>query len=174
MAITKEFSLQNTTVEIFDNSTGGQQTALNTLRTSIKAATTDALRVAAYDVYFTAPVSKVIGGTGILATAPAQVDGYFAGTWTKSGQSGTFSSTGSIATGITANFFLSSGTPASINLDAADLTFTSGNSDKGTITVTSAVTSLLFAGFTRGTYSIKHLTVNFNLDNVKDVFAQQG
>jgi len=147
MAISTPFSSQNTTIEIFNDAA-----ATSTLVTAIKAALAGSNKQAdlktAYDNFFVASVSKTIGGTGILATAPAQVDGYFSGTWTKSGQSGTFRSTGSIATAITANFYLTSGTPASINLDAADLTFLTGNSDKGTITVTSAVTSLLFAGVT--------------------------
>jgi len=150
MAISTPFSSQNTTIEVFNDSA-----ATATLTAAIAAAlalsTTSAKQAAlkvAYDNFFVASVSKTIGGTGILATAPAQADGYFSGTWTKSGQSGTFSSTGSIATAITANFYLTNGTPASINLDAADLTFVTGNSDKGTITVTSAVTSLLFSGVT--------------------------
>lgn len=149
MAITKPFSSQGTTIEIFSNPSA--QTTLETAVASAMQIADTATKLtalkAAYTNFFSGgTLSKTIGGTGILATAPAQADGYFSGTWSKSGQSGTFSSTGSTATAITANFVLNSGTPASINLDAADLTFLTGNADKGTITVTSAVTSLLFTG----------------------------
>jgi hypothetical protein len=147
-ALTTPFSSQNTTIEIFEADTD----ALTTAIASALALSTNSLRQAAlkvaYDAYFVGSLSKTIGGTGILATAPAQADGYFSGTWTKSGQSGTFSSTGSTATAITANFYLSSGTPASIDLAATDLTFNTGNADKGTITSSGAVTGLLFSGAT--------------------------
>lgn len=147
--INKNFSSQNTKLEVFKNPTA--QAILNAAISSANALldvdAKKAALIAAYTAFFTAPVSKTIATTGLVTTdSKVQNDGYFSGTWSKSGQSGTFSSVSCTATAITANFFLASGTPASINLDAADLTFLTGNADKGTITTTSAVTGLLFSG----------------------------
>ena len=141
MAITKEFSLQNTTVEIFDNSTAGQQTALNTLRASIKAATNDAGRVSAYNTFFAdGSTLGVQSGAFTITTTGAtvsNVDGFYAGTWSNAQGSGTWISTTATATAITCLLTVASGTiSGTLTLAFTDLgaTFTSGNSAKGTPT----------------------------------------
>lgn len=143
MAITQEFSLQNTTVEIFDNSTGSQQSAMTTLRAAIRAASNDAGRVTAYDVFLTQSTttgSLTVVGTGFTTSS---VDGSLQGTWTQtsSGATGTWSANNvSSATAAVATITgITSGTPTSVTAATTGFTYTITT---GTGAVTAASTAI--------------------------------
>jgi hypothetical protein len=152
MPITSEFSLQNSTVEVFDNSTTAQQTALNTLRTAIKNATTDMARVSAYNTFFgTTGVGGLQSGTITITTAGATANASYAGTWANASGSGFWISTAATATSITATLYATSGTVATpLTLALADLSnyWTSGNATKGT--PSAVTTSVTLAAATGG------------------------
>ena len=156
MAITTPFSSQNSTIEIFNDST-----ATATLTTAIASAlalsTTSAKQAAlkaAYDTFFSGgTVTATILSDLTSPTAEMQADGYFQGTFTYGTgatlQSGTFRSLSVDATSgdINAEFTLTTyGGTAGTNppsFTPASLTFTVNNSSKGTI---GALPTLDFAG----------------------------
>ena len=152
MAVNTEFSLQNTSVEIFDNSTVAQQTALSTLRAAIKVATTDAARVTAFNTYFAdGTVGGLQSGSISITTTGATANASYAGTWANASGSGFWVSTAATTTTITANLFVTSGSPTSpLTLALTDLGsyWTSGNATKGT--PSAVTTSVTLAAATGG------------------------
>ena len=151
MAITSEFSLQNTTVEIFDNSTAPQISALNTLRTAIKNAANNAARITAFNTFFaasgTVTATATITVTGGSTAAAAQVEGYYTGTFTISGGiSGTWYSTSSAATTVTAVLVPTTGTLSAGSGSLASVATTSTNTPTTTVSGTYVATSQTGAG----------------------------
>ena len=153
MAITQEFSLQNTTFEIFDNSAGGQRSALAQLRTDIKAASNDAGRVAAYNTFFTQASttgSLAIVGTGFITST---VDGSLQGTWTQtsSGATGTWSASNvSSATAAVATVTsITSGAPTTVSAATSGFTYAITTGTGAITAVSTAIT--ITAGTGTGT-----------------------
>lgn len=151
MAITSEFSLQNTTVEIFDNSTSTQQTALNTLRTSLKTASTEALRVSAFNTFLaasgTVTATASITVTGGATTPAAQVEGYYTGAFTIAGGiAGTWYSTSSTLTAVTAVLVPTSGALAAGSGSLATVYTTSTNVPASTVSGTYTATTATGSG----------------------------
>jgi hypothetical protein len=102
MALDKPFSSQDATLRIFDNSTAGQQTALNTLISALEIPNLDsAQRQALFATYVsTVGTSGTYTVTAATGLPNSNVDGASSGTWTHTatGSSGTFSSTSSSGT----------------------------------------------------------------------------
>jgi len=156
-AITNPFSSANTTLEIFDNSTTAQRSAMGILQTAIATAMTLALtdpttantnRKNAFNSFaastgtVTATASIVV--TGGATTPAAQVEGYYTGTFTISAGgavAGTWYSTSSTATAITAVLVPTSGNLlASQSAVALATVFTTGTNTP-TTTVSGTYTS---------------------------------
>lgn len=157
MSIISEFSLQNTTTKIYDNSTAGQQAALATLRAAIKAATNNAARITAFNAYFSDPnVGGLKSGDITITTTGATANVPYSGTWANASGSGFWCSTAATATTITAKLYVTSGSITSpLALAFSDLGgyWTSGNATKGT--PTAVTTSVALTAATGGSEIIK-------------------
>lgn len=144
MAITTPFSLQNSTLTVYPNSTTAQKNAMSALNTAIDAALANTDSVAgqaalktAYTNYFAScetqsPVFTITTAAAGTFTTISDVDGTAAGTWF-----GTGSAAGASGTFISTN--ITSATAAVLRLDIQTL-----GSLTGTTALTQANVSLIF------------------------------